>query len=97
MAEYLFGCTEHGVFSVHRPMRDAGQPASCPTCHAPGERIYTATPDIWHCEGSHKGDYGTGNHTGTKADALNKQWSKYYKEPPPPPANDVPRNSSEKY
>lgn len=97
MAEYLFGCPEHGVYSVFRPMARAGDPALCPTCEAPGTRIYTVTPDIWHCDGAHKTDYGKGNFTGDKRTALNKQWSQFYKEPPPPPAADVPRNSSEKY
>ena len=75
-------------------MSAASDPAFCPTCGEEAVRVYTPLPDTWHCEGSHRGDYGTGNHTGTKADALNRAWSAYYGEPPPPPDTSGPRNKT---
>jgi putative FmdB family regulatory protein len=97
MPAYEFYCEDHGIFEVVRKMADAGEPAECPQCHQSAQRLYYAAPDIWHCDGAHKTDYGTGNHTGDKRTALNKAWSKFYKEKPPPPAKDVPSNSSDKY
>lgn len=85
------------MFEVVRKFADAGQPAECPVCKQQAERIFSAVSDIWHCDGAHKTDYGKGNFTGSKIEALNRAWSKYYKEPPPPPARDVPKNSGEKY
>lgn len=97
MPTYEFYCRDHGIFEVVRKMADAGEPADCPVCHTRSQRLFASVPDVWHCEGSHKGDYGRGNFVGDKRTALNKAWSKFYGEKPPPPAADVPRNSSEKY
>jgi len=97
MPTYLFRCAEHGEFDVTRPMAEASAPATCPTCQAEAKRIFVVPPDVWHCDGSHRGDYGKGNHTGSKVDQLNREWSKYYGEAPPPPAKDVPKNSGEKF
>lgn len=97
MPTYEFLCQHHGPFEVVRKVADAGEPADCPVCQQRAQRLYTSAPDIWHCDGAHKTDYGTGNHVGDKRTALNKLWSNHWKEKPPPPAADVPRNSSEKY
>lgn len=96
--KYQFECVTDGPFEVHAPMKE-GPPArvKCPLCQEVAKRIFYPTVDVWHTEGSHKGDYGRGNHIGTKNDALNRAWSKATGETPPKPAADVPRNGSEKY
>ena len=78
-------------------MIDARDKMECPRCGTLMGRIYEVVPDVWHTDGAHKTDYGSGNHTGTKADALNKAWGSHYNEPPPPPAPEVPKNGSETY
>lgn len=97
MPRYDYECPSHGRFEVIRKMMEVQSDEPCLICGRRSNRVFTPIPDVWHTEGSHRGDYGTGNTVGTKADALNKNWSKAWGEAPPPPAADVPTNGSEKY
>lgn len=79
-------------------MEQASDPAPCPVCGQFMKRIYSAVPDIWNTEGSHRGDYGSGlGRGGTKADILRRNYKQQYGEEAPPPATDVPRNHKEKW
>lgn len=101
MPSYQFECDVCEIrFTITRKMAEAGDPYACPHCNGETRRIFFAAPAIWHTEGSHNGDYGKGNVTGTKNDAFRKAWKKAYKEEAPDPnvlARDVPRNGSEKF
>lgn len=98
MPDYIFVCdTCETQFTVRRRMSEAGDPYDCPKCEGPARRVFYPTISVWHCEGSHQGDYGRGNHVGTKNDALRKTFKEAYGEDLPPPAPDVPRNGGEKY
>lgn len=98
MPTYVFRCATHGEFEIVRKMAEAGEPAGCPECGLDADRVWLPTPDVWACDGSHKGDYGKGNdgQAGSKRDLLNKRWSKAWGEKPPAPAKDVPKNSRDK-
>lgn len=90
MPIYEFECKEcEQVLEVIRPMAESSEPHTCPDCGNETTRKFGVGAVIWNCEGSHIGDYGKGNTVGTKADALNKAWSKHYKRKPPAPATDV--------
>ena len=97
MARYDFQCPKCGLIEIAAKMTEVKETMDCPKCGNPIRRIYQPVPDVWHTDGAHKTDYGSGNTVGTKRDALNKAWSKAWGEEPPPPAADVPANSSEKY
>ena len=97
MPRYDYRCPSCGIVEIVQKMADATERLECQVCGSMMIRIYQPVTDIWHTDGSHKGDYGSGNHVGTKTDALNRNWSKAWGEDPPPPAADVPKNGSEKY
>jgi len=99
MPTYIFRCQTHGEFEVYRGFDEPTSPVNCPICGSPARRVYQPIPDIWHCDGAHKTDYGRGVNAlpGDKRDVLNRRWKEAWKEDPPPPAPDVPKNRSEKY
>lgn len=93
MPRYDFRCNACGMLEeVTRPMANAGDPAHCSICGTEMVRIFFAPSIQYKCDGFHQTDYGSGVGTGTKADALNRAWSKHYGEAPPPPATDVDPN-----
>ena len=98
MPIYVFACAEHGEFELVRKMSEAGEPAFCPECDLDANRVFLPIPDLWACDGAHKTDYGKGNDglTGTKADLLNRNWSKAWGEKPPPPDRNVPNGTDKK-
>jgi putative FmdB family regulatory protein len=36
---YEYDCSTHGVFELHRAVREFASPATCPACHEPSARI----------------------------------------------------------
>lgn len=89
MPRYGYKCPSHGEFDRIAKRDDSSQPQPCPDCGVPSPRKYHAVTDIWKTGGAHKTDYPKRNiGTGTKADILNKKWSKATGEAPPPPAKD---------
>ncbi|MEB3100145.1 FmdB family zinc ribbon protein [Ferviditalea candida] len=42
MPVYSFLCGNCGAFDRYRTISESGDPMNCPSCHNPGERIYTA-------------------------------------------------------
>lgn len=42
MPLYEFNCDGCGIFDVWRSMAESSHPAYCPTCEAPGKRIFSA-------------------------------------------------------
>lgn len=94
MPTYVFRCKTHGLFELVRKIDERGADAQCPECGMKSTRIFSAVPDIWRTDGSHKGDYGTGNdgQAGDKATLLNKRWEEYYGEKAPPPDPNAPKN-----
>lgn len=42
MPIYEFRCSACGVFELWRTMAESGNPAFCPTCEAPGQRVFSA-------------------------------------------------------
>jgi len=99
MPTYVYRCPHHGEFEEIRKMIDASDKSFCPICGTIARRVYFPVPDVWHCDGAHKTDYGRGfqAETGDKRERLNRKLSKLWNEEPPEPAADVPKNSGEKY
>jgi putative FmdB family regulatory protein len=43
MARYVYACTACGQrFEVEKPMAASADPSVCPSCQAPGRRVFTA-------------------------------------------------------
>jgi putative FmdB family regulatory protein len=42
MAGYLYRCEQCGDWEIQRPIGTAQATSECPTCGAPGRRLYTA-------------------------------------------------------
>lgn len=93
--QYTFRCNEHGVFSTNASIKTGPpQVVRCPLCQEQSVRVFTALPAHYHTQGFHQTDYSA---TGDKLEQLNKEWSKYYGEPPPKPDKRQPKNSADPY